>query len=358
MCGLLISAPSAVAAPSADTAFETLARAFIEDYLRTNPEQATQLGDHRYDDRLTDYRPAAIAAQADMLRRYRADLAKIESRALTGPNRIDARVLALEIDAMIFNLTEERPHEWNPLSYNESLANSVYGFVSREFAPAEQRLRSALRRLEAMPGVIEQIKANLKNPPRVHTETAIQQTTGAITLVRSGLDPLFAQAPSMKPLLAPAQEKAIAALTGYKTWLEKDLLPRATGEFRIGAERFRKKLRFALDSDLSPEEILSRAERELVTTTDALYATAKPLYQKYFPNADAATLANRPVVIRAVLDRLAEKAPNDDTVVERAKEITAAATAFTRERDLVTVPDTPLKVIVLPEFQRGVAIAY
>jgi uncharacterized protein (DUF885 family) len=267
---------------------------------------------------------------------------------------------------MLYVLTEERPQDWNPLAYNDSLANSVYGFVSREFAPAADRLRSAARRLEAMPRVINQIRANLKNPPRIHTETAIQQTTGAISFVKTGLDSLLAEAPGMKAQLAPAQEKAIAALTGYKQWLEQEVLPRATGEFRIGAERFRRKLRFALDSELTPEEILARAERELVTTTEALRTTARPLYQKFFPSggarpATAGKAGETPAaadMIKAVFDRLAENAPNDETVVARAKEITAAATVFTREHDLVTVPDTPLKVIVLPEFQRGVAIAY
>ena len=348
---------ASAASAKADTAFEALARVFIEDYLRMNPEEATQLGDHRFDDRLSDFSPTSIAAQVELLRRYQTELEKIDARGLTGANRVDAQILALQIDAMLFQLTEERPHEWNPLAYNGSLANSVYSFVAREFAPADQRMRSAVQRLAAMPRVIEQIKANLRNPPRVHTETAIQQTAGAINLIRSGLEPLLEQAPAIRSQFSPVQEKAIEALTGYKDWLEKELLPRATGEFRIGAERFRKKLRFALDSELSPEEILARAERELVTTTNTLYETAQPLYQKYFPSGGASH-GDRSAVIRAVFNKLAENAPTDETVVERAKEITAAATKFTREHDLVTVPDTPLKVIVLPEFQRGVAIAY
>ncbi|MEO5960084.1 MAG: DUF885 domain-containing protein [Opitutaceae bacterium] len=349
---------NARAASAADAAFERLARECIEDLLRSRPETATQLGDHRFDDRLTDYSPAALAARAESLRGQIAALAKIDPGALVGANRIDARILKLELEAMLFTLAEERPHAWNPLSYNDSLANSIYALTQREFAPAEQRLRNAARRLEAIPRVLEQIKANLRNPPRIHTETAIQQTAGAISMVREGLDPLFAQAPAMKAELAPAQEKAIAAFTAYKAWLEKDVLPTASGEFRIGAERFRKKLRYALDSDLSPEEILARAERDLAETTAAFYATALPLFKKYFPAADAAAQADRPKAIKAVLDKLAEKRPDDDTVVAGAKEITDAATQFVRARNLVTVPDTPLKIITLPEFQRGVAIAY
>lgn len=346
------------AGSAADAAFEKLARECIDDLLRNRPETATQLGDHRYDDRLSDYSQEAIAARVTAVRDQLAALEKIDAAALTGPNRTDAEILRLELGATLFALTEEQPHAWNPLPYNDSLAGSIYSLTAREFAPAEQRLRNAAKRLNAMPRVIAQIKANLRNPPRVHTETAIQQTAGAIELVRSGLDPLFEQAPAMRAELAPAQARAIAALMDYKTWLEKDVLPTANGDFRLGAERFARKLRFALDSDLPPAEILQRAERELETTTDALYATALPLFTAQSPNASDAQRADRPRVIKAVLDRLAERRPTDETVVARAKEITDAATTFVRAKQLVTVPETPLKLIVLPEFQRGVAIAY
>ena len=356
---LLFLLPAAMpAATPADAAFEKLARETIEARLQANPEEATELGDHRFDGRLTDYSPEGLAAWEATVRGELTALAQIDPATLTGANRIDAQILSLELESTLFELTEERPYAWNPLSYNSSLANSIYAFTARDFAPAAQRLHSAAQRLVAMPRVIAQIEANLKNPPRIHTETAIQQTAGAIELVRTGLDPLLAEAPELKAELAPAQAQAIAALTGYKQWLEKDVLPHANGDFRLGAERFRKKLHYTLASDLTPEEILARAERELATTTDALYATARPLFQKYFPDAGAAALADPPRVIKAVLDRLAENHADDDTVVARAKELTLAATKFVRDHNLVTVPDTPLKVIVLPEFQRGVAIAY
>ena len=346
------------ASSSADATFEKLARASIEELLVTHPETATTLGDHRFDDRLTDYSAAARAAEEKSLRAQLGALQQIDAAALTGANRVDAQILRLNLEAALFQLTEERPFEWNPLSYNDSLAGSVYALTVREFAPAEQRLRNVIRRLDGMPRVLEQIKANLKNPPRIHTETAIQQTAGAINLVKSGFDELLQQAPALKAEFAPAQAKAMAAFADYKVWLEQDVLPHATGDFRLGAEKFRKKLRYLLDSELSPEEILARAERGLDSTTDELYATALPLYKKYFPSADKATLTDHSRVIRAVFEKLAETHSNDDTVVERAKQITQAATEFVRKHDLVTVPETPLKVIVLPEFQRGVAIAY
>ena len=346
------------AASVADTAFESTAKRFIEDYLRLNPEEATDLGDHRYDDKLRDYSPAAIASRIETWRKHLAALDGIASAQLTGANRIDARIMRVNLESMLFELTEVKSREWNPLAYNASLSNSIYQLTSREFAPADRRLRSAIARLNAIPGVLAQIKATVRNPPRVHTETAIQQTTGGINLIKTGLDPLLEQAPALKADVAVAQAKAIAALEDYKRWLEKDVLPTATGEFRLGAERFRKKLRFALDSDLTPEELLARCERELATTTDALYATALPLYQRLFPERDVGAVSERPRVIKAVFDKLAEKQANDDIVVPRSKELVKLATDFVRAKNFVTVPDAPLKVIVLPEFQRGVAIAY
>src|SRR5262249_14708155 len=175
----------------------------------------------------------------------------------------------------------------------QSLANSLYLLVARDFAPVENRVPNLRQRVEKIPGVIAQAKANLQHPPRVHTETAIEQTQGAINLVKQGLAPLLDQAPQTKKDLAPLQEKTAAALDDYKKWLQNDLLPRSDGNFRLGAEKYRKKLHFALASDLSMEEIMKRARADLQQTQAAIYETALPLYKKYFPNADAATLSDK-----------------------------------------------------------------
>jgi uncharacterized protein (DUF885 family) len=292
------------------------------------------------------------------MKQHLAELQKLDLAALTGADRTDAQILEVSLEAELFKLIDEHAYDWNPLSYNSSLADSIYLLTAREFAPPAQRLRSVAKRLAAMPRVLEQIEANIRNPPRIHTETAILQTTGAINLIKTGLDPLLARAPAMQDELAPAQAAAIEALTRYRDWLQKEILPHANGDFRLGAERFRKKLRLTLDSDMTPETILARAERELDKATDDLYATAAPLYRQYFPHAPDAYMADRSRVVRAVLDHLADRHADDETVVPRVKEITSAATEFVRSHDLVTLPDTPLQVIVLPEFQRGVAVAY
>jgi uncharacterized protein (DUF885 family) len=346
------------AATSQDDQFQKIANDYIEQYLRANPEDATELGDHRFDGQLTDYSSDAQAKDLATQKEFRDKLNAVDGSQLTGANKIDFRILKDNIDYQIFQAEELKAPEWNPLVYMQSLANSLYLLVARDFAPAEKRIPNLRQRMEKIPRVITQAKANLQHPPRVHTETAIEQTQGAISLVREGLSPLLDSAPKMKKDLAPLQEKTAAALEDYKKWLQNDLLPRSDGDFRLGADKFRKKLRFALASDLSMEEITKRAQADLQQTQTAIYETALPLYKKSFPDAESATLADKHKVTAAVLDKLAEQHPDDGTVVPYAQKILGEATDFVKQHNLVTVPGVPLDVIAMPEFKRGVAIAY
>jgi uncharacterized protein (DUF885 family) len=355
---LLSSSILSVFGTPQDDAFQKIAHDYIDQYLPANPEDATDLGDHRFDGQLTDYSSEARAKELATQKEFRDKLNVIDGSQLTGANNVDFRILKENIDYEIFRAEELKDPEWNPLVYMQSLANSLYLLVARDFAPPEQRIPNLRQRMEGIPRVIAQAKANLQHPPRVHTETAIEQTQGAINLVREGLAPLLDRAPQMKRDLAPLQEKTAAALEDYKKWLQSNLLSRSDGNFRLGAEKFRKKLHFALASDLTMEQIERRADADLRQTQTAIYETALPLYKKYFPNADSATLGDKHKVTAAVLDKLAEQHPDDATVVGYAKGVVGEATDFVRSQNLVTIPDTPLDVIAMPEFKRGVAIAY
>jgi uncharacterized protein (DUF885 family) len=342
-----------------DAEFERIAKDYCENYLASHPEFSTELGDHRFDAALTDYSTESRARMLANAKQVREVLKKFDDyKQLTGPNQVDVRILRDNIDYEIFRLEELREAEWNPLVYNQSLANSLYLMVARDFDSAQNRIPSLRQRMEGIPNVIKQAEANLQHPPKVYTETAIEQLGGAINLVRNGLDPLLSQAPQMKKDLAPIQEKTAKALEDYKKWLQDDLLTRSDGDFRLGAEKFRKKLHFALASDLSMEEIKKRADADLQQTQAAIYETALPFYKKYFAKTDEKTLADKKAVTAAVLKKLSEQHPDDNTVVGYAQKIVGEATDFVKSRNIVAVPNAPLEVIVMPEFKRGQAIAY
>jgi uncharacterized protein (DUF885 family) len=351
---LVLSSPTA---ESADAKFEALAKKYIEQFLEMNPETATQLGDHRFDHRLDDYSRAGVDRDRAFNKKYLTALDAIPASRLSPVNSVDYRIMRNRLEYNIFQDDELREYEWNPLRYN--LGGAIYSLISRDYAPLRVRLRSVKERLKGVPAVVAQAKANLQKPPRVHTETAISQNKGTISLIRDELQQFLAQAPELKAELAPVQAEAVRALEDYGAWMEKDLLPRSTGEFRLGDAKYRRKLRFALESDLSKEEILRRAEADLRSTQDAMYDVALPLYKKYFPNEKGASrLSNRKQVIKAVLGRLAEAHPTNETIVPLATDAVKEATDFVRANNLVTVPNEPVKVIVMPEYSRGVAVAY
>src|SRR6266487_2539277 len=167
---LSLSILSAAATPQ-DDEFQKIAHDYIEQDLRANPEEATELGDHRFDGLLTDYSPEARAKDLAAQKEFRDKLNAIDGSQVTGANNVDFRILKENIDYKIFEAEELKEPDWNPLVYNQSLANSLYVLVARDFASPEKRIPNLRQRMEGIPRVIAQAKANLQHPPRVHTET-------------------------------------------------------------------------------------------------------------------------------------------------------------------------------------------
>lgn len=346
-------------AATADEQFEQLANKYLAELLKMNPERATGLGEHRYDHLLNDYSLAGVKKSRDFNESYLNKLKKIPLDKLSKVNNVDARIMRERLESNIFGVDVLREYEWNPGNYN--VGGAINALISRDFAPLKDRLTSAKGRLEAIPAVVAAAKANLKNPPRVHTETAIAQNKGVINLIKGDLQMFINQA-GMQAELAPAQKTAIDALTEYGKWLETDLLPRSTGEFRLGEAKYRQKLKYALSSDMSKEDLLKRAETDLKATQNKMFNVALPLYKKFYPNGnDAIKNSEAPgkkFIIKAVLDKLAEKRPNNETIVAQANQDLKETTEFVRAKKLVTVPSEPVKVIEMPEFARGSAVAY
>ena len=342
--------------PPQDGEFVALANAYIEEFLERYPEHATALGDHRYDGLLTDRSAAAIEDAAAWNKRTLHSMRGIDPARLSPANAVDFEILRNQIEFAVWSAEALREHEWNPMRYGVGAA--FYSLLARDFAPLEDRLTSLGRRLGEIQGVLDAARENLANPPRIHTETAIRQNQGAISLLRDDLEPFLDEVPAMRAELEPARAAAIAALEDHGRWLQDDLLPRADGDFRIGRERYRRKLAYTLHSDLSMETILERATKRLAELQDELYETALPLYRDLPKAASGPSEEDRRGVIRAILGHLADSHPTDASIVEDARQSLEDVTAFTRERRLVSVPEQPLRIIVMPEFRRGVSTAY
>lgn len=337
-----------------DQKFEKLAGNYIEKTLQMNPEFATYLGDHRFDNLWNDYTLEGIQKNRQLDQAYLDSLNALNPEKLSETNRIDYQILKHQIKYDIFSIDTLREYEWNPRVYN--FGGGIYSLIARDFAPLKERLQNVKERLKGIGAIIEAAKTNLKNPPKVHTETAILQNKGNVGLITTELDQFLDEVPELKDEFKPIQEEAVAATEAYGKWLEEELLPRSDGDFRIGDDKFRRKLHYALDSDISKEKILQSAENDLQETQLALFETALPLFRKYYPNIDE--VQDKKEVIKIVLDKLAEDHPTNETIIGLAEEATQMTTQFVLEKNIVTVPNEEVKIIVMPEFQRGVAVAY
>ena len=351
-CAAIAAGSQGKAASGPDAEFVAIANEYIDATLANRPEFATMVGEHRYDNRLDDYSAAGRARALTNDHRCLDRLKNVDLEKLDRQNNIDCRILRNRAEFEAWNATVLRPYAWNPMVYNPG--GSLYLLLERDFAPLSVRLKSLGGRLNAIPGLLLSAKENLTDSTRIHTETALMQNAGTIALVRDVVTEHAAKVPGAREDLAPAQQRAVAALEDWGRWLEHDLLPRAHRDFRLGPEIYRAKLRYSLDSDLTPGQIHERAGRDLQRAQEEIYRTAVVLYQGWSPNAD---VSDRKRVVRAVLDKLAENRPTADTIVPLAERVLGEATELVRAKQLVTVPSTPLRIVVMPEYERGVAVA-
>ncbi len=361
---LFVAALLCTGAAASDADFERVADEFVADLPRLSPIMATSLGDHSADGELDPVDDAARQKLRSIYGEYRERLAGIDRDELSRANQVDYELLKAEIESRIFRLDTLREWAWNPLYYINAAGSSIYSLVARDFAPLEERLASAASRLEQFPRYLEQARASLQpeRVPKIHAETAIAQNLGVVSIITNMIVPeMAALSPSARARLEAAIDVATAALDEHQAWLEEELLPRAAGDFRLGAELFDTKLRFTLDSPLGRKEIQALAEAEYESLRNQMYEVAKQVYAGKHPYTafpDNPDEAYKQAIIRAALEEAYQVLPPRDGVVEAARTALRQATDFTIENDLVTVPEDPVEIILMPEFQRGRSVAY
>lgn len=361
---LAVASAAAHAKPSADdVAFGALADGYINDQPNFSPVGATQIGDHRADNRLDEVDGTARAAQRKLLQRYITALDAIERSRLSRANQIDADILANKLQSDLWSLDVFQDWAWDPMFYVNLSGGAIYGLLSRDFAPLDQRLMSAAARLQQMPRFFQQARASIdpNRVPEVHAQTAIQQNPGLLSIIDSMIVPqMDSLNGNQRAELETAIETARDAVHEHQTWLE-ELLPKATGDFRVGASLYDQKLAFALNSPLSRRQITAMAEREYANVRNQMYDVAKQVYLKSHPYTafpDSPDETYKQAIIRAGLEEAYKLLPPKDGIVDIAKQQLQQAIDFVIENNLVTMPEEPVEIIIMPEFQRGVSVAY
>ncbi|MCU1655633.1 MAG: hypothetical protein JWO57_289 [Pseudonocardiales bacterium] len=324
--------------------FPALAAAVVERTLVSHPDDATYLGDHRYDDRLPDPSFAAASARAVELTGHLRDLSAVVT---SSPDEdVDAAVLGTAIRAELFDLEQVHAAEWDPMQHNPGSA--LYALTSREFAPFSDRVASLSGRLAAVPDYLLAARDRLGDMSLVHLDTALGQLGGTISLIDAAMVDVAERVPQLRGQVTAVAETASRAVADHVRWLEsrRDFARR---DPRLGEELFTAKLALALDTAYDPQSLLSRAEAELDRVTDAIVEEAGRLAGIGKPGAST---------VRDVLTQLAADAPTNESILDLCRAALSETTTFVREHDLVTVYEDPVSVVEMPEIDRGVAVAY
>jgi uncharacterized protein (DUF885 family) len=357
--------PATAAGPSeADTAFAALGAKWLKDSARTRPSWATALGDHAFDTDLTDMSAAGRSARDAVIAETRAALGALDRASLSRDNQIDALMLTDALGAAEFSANDLQEWAWDPLVYSDLIGGSLYSLMARDFAPLPERLLSAAARMEKLPALLDQARTQLDpaRTPMIHVQTWLRQNPGALSIID---DLILPHADKLgeadRTRLAAAADTAKEAIRQQQTWIDFELAPKAKGDFRLGEALFDAKLRWSVDSPTPRAEIRRQAEADLERVTAEMYDIARTVLNARQAGSTLPGVASPAQRRKAVLEALdiaaADRSPRD-RLFQDVQASLDRQTQFVRERDLITLPDAPVKVIEMPKFQQGVAVAY
>jgi uncharacterized protein (DUF885 family) len=359
----ILAALSGISAPAQE--MEKRLESFFKDYLekqfQQQPMSATQLGDHRFDHLLDDVSKPARDQWLGLSRKTLEALPReIDYGRLSRDGQIDFEILRHHLETSIW-VTENIPaYEEDPRVYSEYISDSAFLLLAQSTQPKETNVANCIARMRQIPQVLTAARANLTNPPRALLDTAIRQNRGAIGFYEKDIFELAGKTAQMAALKSEAA-RVVEALKTYQEFLEKELLPRAGGEWRIGREKFYRKLELQLDAGLNADQVLADAQAEFDRVTRELYVIARQLWSRYFapevlPPDDA---SGRRTTIQRVLARIGQDHGKPETLVSDVRKTVAEIKRFIREKDILRLPQPDTcRIIEMPEFQRGNSTAY
>jgi uncharacterized protein (DUF885 family) len=321
---------------------------FNQVYFHYAPTQGTLTGYHQYDGQLENYSRKNIDAEIAALKVFEERFQAIKP----GPSaedfvqRSDREIVLANIRSDLLTLQTIRPWEKNADNYSSSCANSAFVLMERKFASPDDRLRSLISREKQMPALLNEARVNLKNPPRIFTEIAIEQLPDIISFFEHDVPLAFAEAkdPALKAEFAQSNATVIAALKGYLDWLKSDLLARSNGDFRIGAETFSQKLKYDEMVDIPLDKLLEIGWADLRKNQAHFTLVAHELEPQKEPGA--------------VLEELDRQHPAPAQLLDAFRATFDGLLRFIRANHIVTIPSDVRPILEeTPPFMRATTSA-
>jgi uncharacterized protein (DUF885 family) len=329
-----------------DGDFAALTDRYFDFYFHSNPTQGTAAGFHQYDNQLEDYSRAAIEAQINGLRQFRSEFTAVDASRLSAENASEHAMVVSAINGALLELENIRQWQKNPDVYSSGITNSAFVIMSRKFAPPPTRLQSLIAREREMARVFDAARQNLENPPRVYTEVAIEQLPGIVSFFQNDVPAAFKDVHDAKLMaqFRDANQAVITALQQYESWLKSDLLPKSSGDFRIGGENYRKKLLYDEMVDIPLDRLLDIGMQDLRRNQEEFKRVAKLIDPNRTP--------------QQILDELEKDHPTGDDLLATFRSVLGGLRQFIEQKKIVTIPSTvPPIVEETPPFMRALTSA-
>jgi len=328
-------------------AWDALADTYFDEvYFKFQPTTGTWAGFHQYDPLLEDYSRAGVERVIAALHAFEKRIESFNPDGLNETEAADRQIVLSNIRGTLLELETIRPWEKDPDSYSSGVTVAAYTIMSRQFAPADDRLRSVIAREQAMPAVFAAARANLKNPPRIYTEIALEQLPGDIEFFQTALPQAFSGAkdPGVMAEFEKSNAAVIAAMQSYASWLKSDLLPRSHGDFRIGAETYSKKLLYDEMVDIPLDRLLEIGRADLRKNQQEFNRMAREVEPGKNP--------------RQVLAELAADHPAPERLLQTFRDTLDGLVSFIRERHIATIPSDIRPIVQeTPPFERATTFA-
>lgn len=344
---LVAPAPAAMTATTPpQTAFNSLVDEYFDFYFQFHPTAGTQAGFHQYDGKLEDFSRPGMDAEIAGLLKFEKQFGSIQSKQLSQESAGDLEVLTSAIQGRLLELQNIQMWRKDPDVYISDLSYGVFLIMRRDFAPAPDRLRSVISREREIPRVLEAAVQNISNSPKVYTEVALQQMPDNIKFFQNDVPEAFRKVrdPKLLAEFKASNNAAIEALSKYQDFMRKDLLPKSNGDFRLGAENFRKKLLYDEMVDIPLDRLLEIGYADLRRNQQQLKEVAAQIDPHRSPEA--------------VLADLRRDHPPAGQLLQTFRDTLGGLRQFIEQHKIITIPSqVPPIVEETPPFARALTTA-
>lgn len=343
-----------------DAKLQKIIETYFDGMWRFYPTAATLAGYTKYNDKLEDFGSGAIEKRHEALDAFNEEVVtKVDRSKLSLDNQSIHAMMVDAVDLEFVRFENLLPWEYNPLFYNDIFLNSIRGLLMKDTVPLDARLKSATERAKLLPGFIKKAKENLKTPAQIYTETAIKQISAIIDFYRTEVPTLIAAAAARNGFQAEIV-KVIAALEDYQNFLKNGLLPKSTGNFRLGADTHLRTLRMLSQGSIPMEELVARANADIKNIRREMFLVCIPFYKIMYPNINLEQMTTqrgeeevRNIVIKGVLDKIKGEHADKNDYVNRIAASAANIKSFLAQSKLFEVPTADLKIEAMPLASAG-----